>query len=155
MWAELIETSTAQASDSLLSTFSNESFGLTANVRKSGDVFEVIVVDAISGEEVLSTHRPTQEEAEKFAFGLMNPRMIRAPSACGPGCSGRNPDEVEPWVRAIQRGGYKPLISRNLERLRCREASSSDQDRRAVLVFGIPSFLPLFFWPTIFLQPLK
>ena len=47
--------------------------GLTANVRQSGDVFEVIVVDAISGEEVLSTHRPTQEDAEKFAFGLMNP----------------------------------------------------------------------------------
>jgi len=79
MWAELIETSTAQANDSLLSTFSNESFGLTANVRKSGDVFEVIVVDAISGEEVLSTHRPTQEEAEKFAFGLMNP--LHDPSA--------------------------------------------------------------------------
>ena len=73
MWPELTETSTSQANNSLLSTFSNESFGLTANVRKSGDVFEVIVVDAISGDEVLSTHRPTQEEAEKFAFGLMNP----------------------------------------------------------------------------------
>ena len=69
----LVESSNSQINDSLLSTFSDEGFGLTANVRKSGDVFEVIVVDAISGEEVLSTHRPTQEEAEKFAFGLMNP----------------------------------------------------------------------------------
>ncbi len=69
----MIETSNSQVNNSLLSTFSNESFGLTANVRQSGDVFEVIVVDAISGEEVLSTHRPTQEDAEKFAFGLMNP----------------------------------------------------------------------------------
>ena len=69
----MIETSNSQADNSLLSIFSNEGFDLTANVRKSGDVFEVIVVDAISGEEVLSTHRPTQEEAEKFAFGLMNP----------------------------------------------------------------------------------
>ena len=69
----MVETSKSQANNSLLSTFSNESFGLTTNVRKSGDAFEVIVVDAISGEEVLSTHRPTQEEAEKFAFGLMNP----------------------------------------------------------------------------------
>jgi hypothetical protein len=69
----LIETSNSQVNNSLLSTFSNESFGLTANVRQGGDVFEVIVVDAISGEEVLSTHRPTQEDAEKFAFGLMNP----------------------------------------------------------------------------------
>ena len=69
----MIETSNSQVKTSLLSIFSNEGFGLTANVRKSGDVFEVIVVDAISGEEVLSTHRPTQKEAEKFAFGLMNP----------------------------------------------------------------------------------
>jgi hypothetical protein len=69
----LVESSNSQINDSLLSTFSDEGFGLTANVCKSGDVFEVIVVDAISGEEVLSTHRPTQEEAEKFAFGLMNP----------------------------------------------------------------------------------
>ena len=69
----LVESSNSQINDSLLSTISDEGFGLTANVRKSGDVFEVIVVDAISGEEVLSTHRPTQEEAEKFAFGLMNP----------------------------------------------------------------------------------
>jgi hypothetical protein len=69
----LVESSNSQINDSLLSTFSDEGFGLTANVRKSGDVFEVIVVDAISGEEVLSTHRPTQEEAERFAFGLMNP----------------------------------------------------------------------------------
>jgi hypothetical protein len=69
----LIETSISQANNSLLATFNNESFGLTVNVRKSGDVFEVIVVDAISGEEVLATQRPTQEEAEKFAFGLMNP----------------------------------------------------------------------------------
>jgi len=56
-----------------VATYNNEGFGLTANVRRSGEVFEIIVVDAISGEEVLSTHRPTQEEAEKFAFGLMNP----------------------------------------------------------------------------------
>jgi hypothetical protein len=69
----LIEASNSQANNSLLSTFANESFSLTANVRKSGEVFEVIVVEAISGDEVLSTHRPTQEEAEKFAFGLMNP----------------------------------------------------------------------------------
>ena len=75
----MIETSNYQVDNSLLSIFSNEGFDLTANVRKSGDVFEVIVVDAISGEEVLSTHRPTQEEAEKFAFGLMNPS--RDPSA--------------------------------------------------------------------------
>jgi hypothetical protein len=56
-------------------TFGNESFGLTANVRKNGDVFEIVVIDADSGEEVLSTHRPTQEEAEKFALGLMNPSL--------------------------------------------------------------------------------
>ena len=73
MWPELTETSNSLANNSLLSTFSNDSFGLTTNVRKSRDVFEVIVVEAISGEEVLSTHRPTQEEAEKFALGLMNP----------------------------------------------------------------------------------
>jgi hypothetical protein len=73
MWIELIENANSQTADSLVATFGNESFGLTANVRKSGEVFEVIVVDAVSGDEVLSTHRPTQKEAEKFAFGLMNP----------------------------------------------------------------------------------
>ena len=69
----MVESSNSQTNDSLLSTFRDEGFGLTANVRKRGDVFEVIVIDAISGEEVLSTHRPTQDEAEKFAYGLMNP----------------------------------------------------------------------------------
>jgi hypothetical protein len=69
----LVEISNSQANDSLVATFSNENFGLTANVRKSGDVFDIVVVDAISGDEILSTHRPTQEEAEAFAFGLMNP----------------------------------------------------------------------------------
>ena len=69
----MVETSNSQANDSLVATFSNESFGLTANVRKSGEVFDIVVTDAISGEEVLSTHRPTQEEAEMLAFGLMNP----------------------------------------------------------------------------------
>ena len=69
----MVETTNSQANDFLLSTFSNESFGLTANVRRSGEVFEIIIVDAISAEEVLSTHRPTKEEAEQFAFGLMNP----------------------------------------------------------------------------------
>lgn len=69
----MAECSNCNANDSLLATFSNERLGLTANVRKSGDVFEVVVVDTISGEEVLSTNRPTQKEAEKFAFGLMNP----------------------------------------------------------------------------------
>lgn len=61
--------------DSLISTFSNDSFGLTANVRKNGDDFEIIVIDAISGDEVLSTRRPTQEEAETFASDLMNPSL--------------------------------------------------------------------------------
>jgi hypothetical protein len=69
----LVEVSNSQANDSLVATFSNDTLALTANVRKSGDVFDVIVIDAISGDEVLSTHRPTQEEAEKLAFGLMNP----------------------------------------------------------------------------------
>ena len=33
-------------------------------------------MDVISGEEVLSTHRPTQEEAEKLASScLMNPSL--------------------------------------------------------------------------------
>jgi hypothetical protein len=68
----LAECSSPKANDSLVATFSNDRFGLTANVRRSGDVFEVVVVDALSGEEVLSTNRPTQEEAEQFAFGLMN-----------------------------------------------------------------------------------
>jgi hypothetical protein len=71
----LAEVSNSQANDSLIATFSNDSFGLTANVRKNGKVFEIIVIDADSGEEVLSTHRPTREEAEKFAFGLMNPSL--------------------------------------------------------------------------------
>jgi hypothetical protein len=73
MSTKLVETSNSQGNDSLVATFSNESFGLIANVRKSGDVFDIVVVDIISGEEVLSTHRPTREEAEAFAFGLMNP----------------------------------------------------------------------------------
>jgi len=61
--------------DSQSATFSNDSFALTAHVRKSGEVFEIVVIDADSGEEVLSTQRPTQEEAEKFALGLMNPSL--------------------------------------------------------------------------------
>ena len=64
-----------QVNGSLLATFSNDSFGLTANVRRSGSVFEIVVIDALSGEEVLSTHRPTQEDAERFASGLMNPSL--------------------------------------------------------------------------------
>ncbi|MBV8116281.1 MAG: hypothetical protein JO300_16175 [Silvibacterium sp.] len=71
----MTEVSNVQVNDSLLGTFSNDSFGLTANVRRSGDVFEIVVIDAVSGEEVLSTHRPTQEEAEKCALGLMNPSL--------------------------------------------------------------------------------
>jgi hypothetical protein len=71
----LSEVSNPQVHDSLLATFSNDSFGLTANVRRSRGVFEIVVVDADSGEEVLSTHRPTQQEAEKFASGLMNPML--------------------------------------------------------------------------------
>jgi hypothetical protein len=63
----------SQPNASLIATYSNDTLALTANVRKSGDVFDIIVIDAISGEEVLSTHRQTQEEAEKLAFGLMNP----------------------------------------------------------------------------------
>jgi hypothetical protein len=71
----LAKVSNDQVNDSLVSTFSNDSFGLIANVRRQEDVFEVVVIDALSGEEVLSTHRPTQEEAEKFALGLMNPAL--------------------------------------------------------------------------------
>jgi hypothetical protein len=67
--------SNPQVNDSLLGSFSNDSFGLTANVRRSGSVFEIVVIDADSGEEVLSTHRPTRQEAEKFASGLMNPSL--------------------------------------------------------------------------------
>jgi hypothetical protein len=104
MWPELTETSTSQANNSLLSTFSNESFGLTANVRKSGDVFELIVVVAISGEEVLSTHRPTQKEAEKFAFGLMNPS--HDPSAIGLRAGSRASFAVpETWIKGRRRRG--------------------------------------------------
>ena len=36
----------------------------------NGKVFEIIVIDADSGEEVLSTHRPTKEEAEKVKAQL-------------------------------------------------------------------------------------
>jgi hypothetical protein len=68
----LLEVS-SPANESLVSAFSHENLGLTANVRKSGEVFEIVVIDAMSGEEVLSTHRPTQEEAEKFACCLMHP----------------------------------------------------------------------------------
>ena len=67
------ESNNSQANHTLVAAFSNDRLGLTANVRKSGDVFDVIVIDADSGDEVLSTHRPTQEEAEKLGFGLMNP----------------------------------------------------------------------------------
>ncbi len=63
----------SQPNASLIATYSNDTLALTANVRKSGDVFDIIVIDAISGEEVLSTRRQSQEEAEKLAFGLMNP----------------------------------------------------------------------------------
>jgi hypothetical protein len=73
MSTKLIETSHSQVNDSLVASFSNETFGLIANVRKTGEVFDIVVVDLASGEEVLSTHRPTQAEAEAFAFGLMNP----------------------------------------------------------------------------------
>ena len=59
----------------LVATFSNVSFGLTANVHQSGDDFEIIIIDALSGDEVLSTRRPTREEAEKFASELMNPSL--------------------------------------------------------------------------------
>lgn len=69
----MVGSNNSQANHSLVATFSNDGFGLTANVRKSGDVFDVIVIHADSGDEVLSTQRPTQEEAEKLAFGLMNP----------------------------------------------------------------------------------
>ena len=34
-----------QVNGSLLATFSNDSFGLTANVRRSGSVFEIVVID--------------------------------------------------------------------------------------------------------------
>ncbi len=64
-----------QVNDSLLATFSNDTLSLTANVRRKGSVFEIVVIDAESGEEVLSTHRPTEEEAVKFALGLMNPSL--------------------------------------------------------------------------------
>lgn len=70
----MAEVDNPQVNDSLLAAFSNDNFSLTANVRRSGDVFEIVVVDA-AGEEVLSTHRPTREEAEKFALGLMNPLL--------------------------------------------------------------------------------
>ncbi len=63
----------SQPNASLIATYSNDTLALTANVRKSGDVFDIIVIDAISGEEVLSTRRQTKEEAEKLAFGLMKP----------------------------------------------------------------------------------
>jgi len=69
----LVESNNSQANNTLVAAFSNDGFGLTANVRKSGDVFDVIVIHADSGDEVLSTHRPTREEAEKLAFELMNP----------------------------------------------------------------------------------
>ena len=38
----------SQANDFLLAIFSNDSFGVTRNVRKSRDVFDVMVVEAIS-----------------------------------------------------------------------------------------------------------
>jgi hypothetical protein len=56
-----------------VATFSNDIIGLTANVRQSGDDFEITIIDALSGDEVLSTRRPTREVAEQFASELMNP----------------------------------------------------------------------------------
>lgn len=68
-------TSKPDVNDSLVSTFSNDGFGLTANVCKSEDAFEIILIDPLTGEEVLTTCRATREEAEKFAVGLMKPSL--------------------------------------------------------------------------------
>lgn len=82
-----MEVAEREANDSLVRTFSNDCSGLTANVRKSGDDFEIVIIDALSGEEVLSTQRRTQEEAEQFASELMNPssRSIAARLQSGMG----------------------------------------------------------------------
>lgn len=71
----MLETSNSQVDGSLVSTLSNDGFGLIANVRKIGDVFEIILIEALSGVEVLTTSRTTREEAEKFAAGLMRPSL--------------------------------------------------------------------------------
>lgn len=65
----------AEREANLVATFSNDAFGLTANVRRSGDDFEIIIIDALSGEAVSSIRRSNQEEAEKFASALMHPSV--------------------------------------------------------------------------------
>lgn len=50
----------------MVAVFRNDSFGLTANVRESGELFDVVVVDVLSGEEVLSTHRVGPEEGREI-----------------------------------------------------------------------------------------
>jgi len=67
------------SNDSLLATFSNEHFGLTVNVRKNGAVFEIVVIDDIFGDQVLSIHPATLDEAEQFAEAMIKPAP--APSA--------------------------------------------------------------------------
>ena len=59
-------------SDPPLATFCNDRCGLTANVRPSGLDFEVVVIDAETGDEVFSTTLATQLDAELLAAGLMN-----------------------------------------------------------------------------------
>ena len=71
----MVETGNSQVNGSLVSIFNNDGFSLTANVRKSGDVFEIILIDTLTDEELLTTCRTTREEAEKFAVGLMRPSL--------------------------------------------------------------------------------
>ena len=82
-----MEVAEREPNDSLIASFSNHRFGLTANVRKSGNDLEIVIIDTLSGEEVLSTGRQAQEEAEQFASELMNPssRSIAARLQSGVG----------------------------------------------------------------------
>jgi len=58
----------------LVDSFTNERFGICANVREvpGSEEHELLVVDAISGDVVITRILPNREEAEKAAKLLTN-----------------------------------------------------------------------------------